>query len=287
MVQFHYSWVFLQFLTCSTKLISKHIPKNDSARESVTAAAMAALTRRMNSLSEKRLPFFLPAELPEMFKHPARVRQDPPLKWQEKSELSAHPCLLCGVCECSFRMESLQCCSGPWLPEKWVWDPQLSLCRSWQWENTKQIQVKAGLDSTIWWAQAAEWRFVLGFFLENARGFQGIDDILYWYFRGEDNSYSSGSATTCKTLWSGWGTFSPEIFPPVIKARAQRVSILGGQGPELFSRVTRRWLRGGSTGRVTVMILGALAIASRQCCWWQPQGWGKAPVGPCPPGTTP
>lgn len=123
MVQFHYSWVFLQFLTCSTKLISKHIPKNDSARESVTAAAMAALTRRMNSLSEKRLPFFLPAELPEMFKHPARVRQDPPLKWQEKSELPAHPCLLCGVCECSFRMESLQCCSGPWLPEKWVLGP--------------------------------------------------------------------------------------------------------------------------------------------------------------------
>lgn len=43
---------FLQFLICSTKPVSKHIPKNGSGRESIITAAMAALSRRMNSLPE-------------------------------------------------------------------------------------------------------------------------------------------------------------------------------------------------------------------------------------------
>lgn len=57
-----------------------------------------------------------------------------------------------------------------------------------------------------------KWCFILKYFLENARGFQGIDDNLYLYLRGEGNLYSSGSATTCKALWSGWGTFPQRFF---------------------------------------------------------------------------
>lgn len=77
--------------------------------------------------------------------------------------------------------------------------------------------------------------FILEFFLENARGFQGIYDILlYSCFQGVRSLYSRRSAPTCKSLLTNWGILFPEVFIALIKARVQRMLVIWEQGLELL-----------------------------------------------------
>lgn len=127
-----------------------------------------------------------------------------------KRNLCSHPSLLPLWCvplsECCFRMESLHSCSGPWLPLRngIGTDPQpcpeghcavLSVGR----HKASPGESWAGF-SHLMSSGCRNGALFLNFFLEHARGFQGIDNILYLYFGGERNLYSSGSATPCKTL---------------------------------------------------------------------------------------
>lgn len=135
---------FLQFLICSTKPVSKHIPKNGSGRESVLQLQWQHWAEEWILYLSRDCLFSLADEPSEMFKHPTRTGQDQPWKWQEKSELPPHPSLLWGVCvsHC-FRVESLQSCSGPWLPGRGVWGGPTAL------QGTVQVPT-AGRHRTRW-----------------------------------------------------------------------------------------------------------------------------------------
>lgn len=187
-------------------------------------------------------------------------------------------------------MESLQSCSGPWLQEnEFRTAPEPCPAGHCAGAGSRRTQSKSKWK--LGWIQPSDelrlqkWCFILGFFLEKAGGFQGIKDILYLYFRGEGNSYSSAKSYEVVGEPFPQGFFLLQLNP-----EHRGCQSFGGQGPEVLlgpsqlgdEELAPRWLRwedqiddSGSLGHllVTTSDLG--------------MGQRRDRVGPCPPGPTP